>query len=72
MEIILAIVAYLFIGGFIGGFFEDYDLDGFCRFLWPVIIVLTIIFYIGEAGEWLADTLRDTWQNIIDIKEEEE
>ena len=71
MEIILGIIAYIFIGGVIAGLVDSPDLEGVCRFAWPLIVLFAIIFFIGEAGIWLVDKIRDIWQDTIDIEKEE-
>lgn len=72
MIYILGIIAYFLIGGLIYGCVDNPELENFCRFGWPIVIILAMVYYLGEAGKWLGDRLRETWQNLINPEVEEE
>lgn len=58
MIYILAIVAYLAIGGLLAGIFDDVGVDDFVWYLgWPVVVIVSLIFIITEPFQHLGQCI---------------
>lgn len=58
--IILGIVAYLAIGGFLAGLFEEMYFDSFAWYLaWPVVLLIVLCLFMEIPFELLGRNVRD-------------
>lgn len=67
MEIILGILAYLFIGGCFARLINRSELEGLCRFAWPIIVGFALILVVSAIGE----KVTDAFLNIINNEEDQ-
>lgn len=64
MIYILCITAYLAIGGFLSGIFDEWDIDDFYWYLaWPFVLLVILIVLIEDPfknlGRWTVTKIRD-------------
>lgn len=63
MGVIIAIIAYILTGAFLSGLIGEGDDTGFWVILWPVMIVLIVLFRIAEKVVDIGMDIRYTLQS---------
>lgn len=72
VRIILCAIAYFAIGGFLNGLANDEELETLFRFLWPVALILVIIYTIMYVPEMLGEHLRSRFDYPSTVHQKEE
>lgn len=63
MGVIIAIIAYVLTGAFLSGLIDEGDDTGFWVILWPVMIVLIVLFHVSEKVVDIGMDIRYTLQS---------
>ena len=70
--IILGILAYIAIGGFIAGLVDDYEMEWFLVCLWPIALVIMLFCLIALVPKELAYSFKNAVKEYMKEKEKKD